>query len=305
MASRHLLSIADLSLPELRATLELARQLWLQPGSARGALADQHLLLALFTQSLEARVTLETAARHLGMNVILPSPAELALGLDAHRLAGLSPLVTAFLIGGMPHARLLDAVRGADVPLINAWSTTESPLAVMGDLAALSDRRGGLAGLRICWLGDAAAQAHSLLLAGARLGLHVAVGHPRGYAPDPDIATLARELAGASGGAVLITEDPEEAILDAEAIYTESWARGHEGAELERRRQRFAPYRITAERLAAARPQALLLHGHAARWGEEVEPDLALGPNSLMQAQVAWRRALVMAVLLRRLGPRP
>jgi len=53
--------------------------------------------------------------------------------------------------------------------------------------------------------------------------MDIAVASPKGYECDSRIVEEAKEDAKASGANILLTEDPEEAIKDADVVYTDTW----------------------------------------------------------------------------------
>jgi ornithine carbamoyltransferase len=167
-------------------------------------------------------------------------------------------------------------------------------------MMTLQENFGHLKGLKLTYLGDGNNICSSLILQGAAHGLHVTVGSPNGYQPPADIVTQASWLAAASGGSVTVTDDAHEAATDAEAIYTDvhvSMGTPDSAA----RAVALAPYKVTPDIMALAKPNAIFMHDLPMHRGEEVEAAVADGPQSVIFDQAENRmhahKALLMHVL--------
>ena len=157
----------------------------------------------------------------------------------------------------------------ATVPVINGLSDYNHPCQVLADLQTVSEKFGRLEGLKFAYIGDGNNMAHSIMVGCAKMGMHVAVGHPKGYAPDGETTTRTREIAAISGSAVQVTEDPMEAAADADVIYTDVWASMGQEDEAAERLKRFEGFQVNEHMMAAAKPGAIFSTVPAHR-GEEV-----------------------------------
>src|SRR3954452_22734089 len=119
----------------------------------------------------------------------------------------------------------LEAMAGLSrVPVVNALTDEFHPCQVLADLQTVRERKGRLAGLTLTYLGDGANNmAHSYLLAGATAGLHVRIGAPETYQPDPAVLARAAEIASETGGSVLATTDPQAAADGSDVLATDTW----------------------------------------------------------------------------------
>jgi ornithine carbamoyltransferase len=169
------------------------------------------------------------------------------------------------------------------VPVINALTDQFHPCQVLADLVTICEHVGTLPGATLAYLGDAANNmAHSYLLGGATAGLHVRVAGPAAYQPDPAVVAAATGIAKATGGSVTVTEDPAEALADADAVATDTWVSMGQEAEREERAEPFRPYSVTAAALASAAPEAIVLHCLPAYRGMEIDADVLDGPHSVV-----------------------
>lgn len=206
------------------------------------------------------------------------------------------------------HDALVEFASGATVPVFNALSEKCHPLEALSDLLTLRERFGGLAGLKLAYVGDGNNVCHSLMIACATVGISVAVAAPAHYQPDPDVVAVALERGKISGAAptVMLTEDPREAANGADAIYTdvhESMGQVNEPAKA----TALTPYKVTKEVMAAARSTAVFMHCLPMHRGEEVDPEVADGPRSIIFDQAENRLHLHKALLLHTLwrGTKP
>ena len=185
------------------------------------------------------------------------------------------------------------------VPVVNALTDTFHPCQVLADLQTVQERLGRLAGVTLTYVGDGANNmAHSLLLGGATAGLHVRVGNPAGYDPDPAIVAKAAEIAAGTGGSVQVTRDADEAFTCAEVVVTDTWvSMGQEGEAAERTAP-FLPFAVTAEAMKLAAPDAIALHCLPAYRGKEIAAEVIDGPQSAVWDEAENRLHAQKALLV-------
>ncbi|MBA3425796.1 MAG: ornithine carbamoyltransferase, partial [Rubrobacter sp.] len=157
---------------------------------------------------------------------------------------------------------------------------------------------GGLEGVKISYVGDGNNVAHSLAIACALTGAELTIAHPPGHAPDPEIVALA----GTLGAAPTLTEDPQEAVSGARAVYTDVWASMGQESEAGERKEKFAPYQIDEEIMSLAAEDAIFLHCLPAHRGEEVTAEVIDGPRSRVFDQAENRLHAQKALLYLLLG---
>src|SRR5581483_9133459 len=139
---------------------------------------------------------------------------------------------------------LEEMAEAAGVPIINALSNEHHPCQALADLLTLREHFGHLAGLRLAFLGDGNNVAHSLMEAGALLGMDVLVATPAGFQPHAEITAFAQAAGEVSGGTIAITTDPVAAVADADVVYTDVWVSMGEESEQARRLHDLAPYQV-------------------------------------------------------------
>jgi ornithine carbamoyltransferase len=186
--------------------------------------------------------------------------------------------------------RVEEMAQYATVPVVNALTDQFHPCQVLADFLTIAQLRGGvdaLAGKSIAYLGDAANNmANSYLLAGATAGMDVRVSGPNGYLPDERIVEDAQAIAETTGGSILVTTDPAEAVRGVDCVFTDTWVSMGEEGEYAIRSKPFWKYQVNDGLMALAKPDALFQHCLPAYRGKEVTAGVIDGPQS-----VVWEEA--------------
>lgn len=309
MTPRHYTSVLDLTRDETMEVLDRAARLrheWHADHKVLKRLRGYTLAAIFEKPSLRTRVTFEAGMTQLGGHAIFLGPQDIQLGVResiADVARNLSRWVQIIAARTFAHRTVTDLAAWSQVPVINALSDLEHPCQALADFLTLQERFGQLQGLKLAYIGDGNNVAHSLLLMGALLGIDVAVAAPEGYAPQHAILEQAQRLAASSGATISVTQEPREAVQGADAVYTDVWASMGQEHEAEQRRQIFAPYRVTAELLAATgKPRTIFMHCLPAHRGEEVSAEVIDGPQSVVFEQAENRLHAQKALLLWLLG---
>ncbi len=183
-------------------------------------------------------------------------------------------------------SRIEEMASVATVPVVNALTDEFHPCQVLADFLTIAQFKGGvdaLAGMTIAYLGDAANNmANSYLLAGAVAGMHVRVSGPNGFLPDDAIVQDAEAIAATTGGSILVTTDPKEAVRDADCVFADTWVSMGEENQYAVRSKPFWQYQVNADLMALAKPDALFQHCLPAYRGKEVTAEVIDGPQSVV-----------------------
>lgn len=307
MRKAHFLSILDIDHQQAKRWLELAQRLkrrW-RAGEVLPVLQGYTLALLFEKPSLRTRVAFEAGMAQLGGHTVYLAPDDVQLGRResvADVARNLSRWVQAIAARTFSHATVEELAAHASVPVINALSDREHPCQALADFLTLQEHKGRLEELQLAFVGDGNNVCHSLLLLAATLGVHMQVASPPGYEPLPDIVAQAQERAAQSGARLRILHNPQEAVRDADAVYTDVWVSMGQEAEAEVRRQVFRPYQVNEELLRHAKPDAIVLHCLPARRGEEITDEVLDGPRSVVLDQAENRLHTQKALLLALLG---
>lgn len=303
MAKRgDFLSLADFSAQQLWGWLELARDLkaeW-RAGGNKPVLQGKTLGLLFQKPSLRTRVSFEMGMRHLGGDALYLSPNEIGLG-GRESVADVARVLSRYVDGIMArvfsHAHVVELARYSTVPVINGLSDFTHPCQGLTDLFTVWEKVGRLEGVKLAYVGDGNNVATSLLFGGTKLGVHVSVGTPAGYEPSAAVLAQAQAFAAENGGRVSVTNDPLQAVADADVIYTDVWASMGQEAEKAARAAIFPPFQLNARLIAAAKPTVIAMHCLPAHRGEEITDEVADGPHSVLFDQAENRMHAQKAIL--------
>jgi ornithine carbamoyltransferase len=288
----------DLAHPELVGLLELTHEVKRSPARYRDALAGQHLSLLFEKPSLRTRLTFELAIKQLGGDAVTTTGPigdrepvkDVARNLDRW---------TQGIVARTFSQQTIDELAyWSSVPVINALSDLYHPCQALADVFTLSEHFGKLRGLKLAFSGDGNNVAHSLMLNSARLGIDFAIATPPGYGPKAEIVSEAKGFAAASGASLFVTDDPEEAVAGAHALYTDVWASMGQESEAKTRREVFPRYQVNEALLAKARPEAVFMHCLPAKRGEETTDSIMESPRSVAFDQAENRLHAQKALLL-------
>lgn len=301
MKNTDLLSIDDLTAAQIHTLLADAAALKRTRGSQqRHDLAQKTVALIFEKPSTRTRVSFQVGVSELGGDPLVLSANDLQLGRGetiADTGQVLSRYVHAIVIRTFGQDRLVELADAASVPVINALTNDEHPCQALADLQTLTEEFGSLAGRRLTYIGDGNNVAHSLLLAGAKIGMHVDVAHPVGYAPDAAVVARAEQLGKDSGARITVTTDVNAVVEGTDALYADVWTSMGQEDEAATRLDVFQPYQITAALMKRAAPHAIFLHCLPAHRGEEVTAEVIDGPQSRVFDQAENRLHAQKAVL--------
>jgi len=299
------ISIHDLTLYEFHEILDLAREIKKNPNRFRQRLKNKVLAMIFQKPSLRTRVSFEVGMLELGGEAIYLAPADIQAGtretfFDIGK--NLERWVDGIMIRTFAHENVIELARAASIPVINGLSDLLHPCQAMADVFTLREKRGNLASLKLAYVGDGNNVCHSLLFAGAKAGMTVAVATPPGYEPKPEIVRLAQEDGQQTGFKLILTHDPEEAVAGADAVYTDVWASMGQESEREIRKKIFAPYQVNQKLMSRAAEGAFFMHCLPAHRGEEVTDEVIDSPQSIVYDQAENRLHVQKAIMLLLMG---
>jgi ornithine carbamoyltransferase len=311
--TRHFLRDDDITPDEQREILDLARALKADRYARKPLDGPQTVAVIFDKSSTRTRVSFAVGIADLGGSPLIISTANSQLGgketpSDTARV--LERMVSAIVWRTYGQAGLEEMAAGTTVPVVNALSDDFHPCQLLADLLTIREHKGELAGLTVAFLGDGASNmAQSYLLAGATAGMHVRIGSPQEFSPAPAVVTDAEAIAARTGGSVALFRDPREAVAGADVVVTDTWVSMGKEEEKATRVAVFGDYRVTAETMTAASPDAVFLHCLPADRGYEVDAEVIDGPQSVIWDEAENRlhaqKALLVWLLERAGTPAP
>ncbi|HEY5491831.1 MAG TPA: ornithine carbamoyltransferase [Gemmatimonadaceae bacterium] len=301
MRAKDFLTIRDFDGDELRSLLDLARHIKATPGKFAESLKGKTLALIFEKPSLRTRVSFDVGIQQLGGFSVYLSPAEINLGKrESLRdvAKNLERMVQGIMIRTFGHDIVEQMAAHADIPVINGLTDFSHPCQAMADFLTIAEIKGRLEGLRLAYVGDGNNVSNSLMFAAARFGVHIAIGAPAGYQPRPEVTAWTRTEGAKTGSTCLITDDPAEAVADADVVYTDAWASMGQESESEARKEIFRPYQVNAALFGRARPDAIFMHCLPAHRGDEVTDEVIDSPRSVVYHEAENRLHAQKAIML-------
>jgi ornithine carbamoyltransferase len=295
------LSVHDLTPYQFSQILDLTREIKEKPNRFRNKLQNKILAMIFEKPSLRTRMTFETGMLHLGGEAIYLAPADIQMGkretpYDVGK--NLERWVDAIMIRTFAHQIAVDLAKASAIPVINALTDLLHPCQAMADFFTLKEKIGDLAHMKLAYVGDGNNVCHSLLFASAKTGATISVATPMGYEPHAEIVEKAVQDGLDTGFNVLVTSDPDEAVQDADAVYTDVWTSMGQENEKAKRDDIFLPYQVNKELMAKAKDKALFMHCLPAHRGEEVTNEVIDSVQSVVFDQAENRLHVQKAIML-------
>jgi len=301
LKGRDLLSLKDFSSDEIRYLLDESRRLKqaFKTGKRDLPLSGKTLGMIFQKRSTRTRVSTETAMYFLGGHALFLSSSDIQLGAgetikDTARV--LSRMVHGILARVYAHSDVEELAKYSSVPVINALSDKYHPLQILADLLTIEEHKGKLQGLKLAWIGDGNNVANSLLIGCSKMGINMYVATPKGYENPSDVVELARNFAKESGAEIVITNDPIEAVTDADIVVTDTFVSMGEEAKAQEKIKAFSNYVVTAELCSHAKSDYVFMHCLPYKHKEATE-EVFESEHSIVFDEAENRLHTVMAVL--------
>jgi ornithine carbamoyltransferase len=282
----HFLRDDDLTPAQQTEVLELAAAMKADP-FARRPLAGPRSVAVIFDKpSTRTRISFSVGIAELGGYPLVIDAQNTQLGRgepieDTTRVLDRQTAAIVWRTFGQDRIEAMASV--SRVPVVNALTDMFHPCQVLADLQTVKEHKGDLHGLTVTYLGDGANNmAHSYLLGGALAGMHVRIGSPEGYDPDPAIVARAEQVAAETGGSVAHVRDPKAAVEGADVLATDTWVSMGQEGEYESRVAPFLPYAVDDAALSLADDDAIVLHCLPAYRGKEISASVIDGPQSVV-----------------------
>ncbi len=301
LKGKDFLTFAELDGSDIDLLLKLSSTLKRTRKSLREPIMQGLTQLLIFQKpSTRTRVSFEIAMRELGGNSIALSGNELQLGRGetiedtAKVLSRYGHLMMARVNA---HEEVVRLAKASSIPVINGLSDEYHPVQILADLFTLAERKGGLEGLKVAWIGDGNNMCNSWMLGAAMTGIEFVAATPKEFRPKTSVLREARRLI-ADGASITMVDDPVEAATSADCVMTDSFVSMGFEKEREKRISSFLPkYRVTEKLLSHAKSGSIFMHCLPAHRGEEVTNGVMDGPHSVVFDEAENRLHTTKALL--------
>ena len=228
LKGKDLLTLLDYSKEEITDLIQLAVDLKMltKAGKCPPLLEGKTLGMIFEKHSTRTRISFEVGMKQLGGNGMFMNARDLQIGRGesvydtGHVLSG---YLDGIMIRANSHEMVKELAEHASIPVINGLTDIFHPCQALADILTIHEVKGYTAGLKLAYIGDGNNVAHSLVIAAANMGMHIAVATPVGYEANEQILEKAKAIALENGGSLFVSNDPIEAAVNADVVYTDVW----------------------------------------------------------------------------------
>ena len=264
---RNLLTLLDFSPEEINYLLDLAAEL--KDAKKRGiktnVLEGKNIVLLFEKDSTRTRCAFEVAAYDLGMHATYLGPTGSQMGKkesikDTARVLG--RMFDGIEYRGFKQETVECLAKYSGVPTWNGLTEKYHPTQILADLLTIREHKGHLAGIKMAYFGDARYNmGNSLMIGAAKMGMKFAACAPKALWPTEELTNKCKEVAASTGAEIVLTENIEEAIKDADVVVTDVWvSMGEADSVWEERIKMLLPYQVNSALMAKAKEDAIFLH---------------------------------------------
>jgi len=298
----HFLKLSDIAPEEIQPILD--RAIELKSGAKSNALAGKSIAILFEKPSLRTKLSFWVGAEKLGGHPVHFSPEEVGLGKRepiADVAQVMSRMSDVAVIRTFAQSTIEEFAANASIPVINALTDAEHPCQALADTQTITEQFGNVSGAKVAFIGDGNNVAASLGYAVAGLGGHLVVASPDGYKlPDEDLEG-ANTYGASVGGKVTQVTSPQEAVADADIVYTDVWTSMGQETETAKRLVAFDGYQVNPALLDQAGTNVKFMHDLPAHPGEEITDGLLYDSRSVAFDQAEnrlWAQAALMEKLI-------
>lgn len=305
---KHLISLKDWTEQEILDVLALAAKVKADPDKYRKALKQKTLLMIFEKPSLRTRLSFETGMTQLGGHAIYYDMSTSPMGGGKETIEDsikvISRMCDIVMARLFKHEDILKMAKFATIPVINALTDNSHPCQILADLQTIQEKKGIRKGLKLAYLGDGFNNVtHSIMHGCTKLGIHCSIGSPEEQMPAVEVTEICSQFAKESECDLIVTDDPVEAVKDADVVYTDSWMSYHIPKEEEEARIKlFTPYQVNSALMKHAKPDAIFMNCLPALRGYEQTAEVIDGPQSVVFDEAENRLHVQKAVMLKLCG---
>ncbi len=302
MRCKNLVSVANLEREDIDELFALTAEM--KASCKRGdtdlCLAGKTLGMIFEKSSMRTRVSFEVAMTQMGGHAIYLTQHDINLG-ERESIKDVSKVLSRFIdciaIRTYDHKTVTELADSSSVPVINALSDYTHPCQALTDLYTVKEKVGSLDNVKIAYVGDGNNVARSLAFLCAKLKVSCTIASPENYELSAEFLDALENNVRGKDAYIKQIRDPEEAVKDADVIYTDTWISMGEEEEAETRRKDFEGFQVNSELVSYAKKDVLVMHCLPAHRGEEITDEVIDGKHSIVYDQAENRLHVQKALL--------
>ncbi len=297
---KHFLHIKDLSKEEILDLIKLAKDL---KSKFRNKEDFKHFhnksLAMIFAKpSARTRISFETGFTWMGGHALFLGPNDIGIG-KREAIKDIARVVSRYndviMARLFDHAHILELAEYSDSPIVNGLTDYNHPCQIMADILTISEHRGSLEDLHVCYVGDGNNVVHSWLQLASRLPMKFTCVCPEGFTPDEETVNLAKAN---SNSEIIITHDPVKGVMGADVIYTDVWASMGQKEEAAKREKLFVDFQVNSAMIARTEKDTLFMHCLPAERGRETTDEVMEADYSVVFDQAENRLHAQNAIMV-------
>ena len=267
MKNKSFLKLLDLTPAEIRNLLDLAADFKAKKkaGIPHRIHEGKNIVLLFEKDSTRTRCAFEVAGADLGMSVTYLGPSGSQMGkkesiADTARVLG--RMYDGIEYRGYAQTIVEDLAEFAGVPVWNGLTNEFHPTQILADFLTIQEHFGSLEGKKLVYMGDARYNmGNSLMVGCAKMGMHFVACAPEKYFPSAELIAQCQAIAKETGAVLEFISNPEEAVKNADVIYTDVWvSMGEPDSVWQERIEELSPYRVTMKLMDIAGAQCRFMH---------------------------------------------
>ena len=303
---KDFLTLFDYTSDEIKEILSIAEDVKSNrfSDSIRKDMAGKSAVLIFDKPSLRTKLTFETGIYELGGNAMSMSGANGRLG-ERESIAdiahNLERWVHLLVVRTFAHEAIVELAKECKVPVINALTDKYHPCQSLALGLTIKEKFGDKQ-ITLTYIGDGNNVCVSHMIFSAKMGYNFVAATPEGYEISSKELEIAREEAAKNGATITTTYSAQEAVKDADLVYTDVWASMGQEDEADERKRIFMPYQINSDLMSYAPKNALFTHCLPAHRGDEVTDEVIDSDISIVFDEAENRlhaHKAIMAYLLK------
>lgn len=303
MKMKNLISLKDFKREDLDEIFSLTEKMKKKPYKFKNSLQGKTLAMIFTKPSTRTRVSFEVGIYQLGGYALYLSSSDIQLG-RGETISDTGKVLSRYVNGIMArvhsHSDIENLSKYSDVPVINGLSDFTHPCQGLTDYFTIFEKKGGFKGIKMAYVGDCNNVCHSLIFGASILGIELRIATPSDYKPKNEILKIAEGIN--EGAKIILLTNPQDAVVDADVVYTDVWVSMGMEKEKEKRLRDFRDYQINKELFSLAKKDAIFMHCLPAHRGEEVSDEVIDSPQSVVFEQAENRLHVQKAILLLLMG---
>jgi len=309
LKGRSFLTLKDFTADEIEYFVDLAADLKAKKkaGIFEKHLANKNVALIFEKPSTRTRCSFTIGAVDEGAHPEYLSRNDIQLGHketveDTARVLG--RMFDGIEFRGFSQETVEKLAKYSGVPVWNGLTDEDHPTQVLADFLTIKEKFGYLKGIKFVYCGDGRNNMSNALMIGAsKMGMDFVIASPESLYPEEGLVALCREYAKESGGSVTILSDPEEAVKNADVIYTDVWVSMGEEEKAAERIAILKPYQVNSHLMAATgKSSTIFMHCLPAVREKEVTNEVIEGAQSVVFDEAENRMHTIKAVMVATLG---